>query len=72
MMPLHPAIDELLQADVLTARSALDAVRDAIASNQLTKEEAKLMHEATLKEYATALRRFSIWVTEGNIPPDLR
>jgi hypothetical protein len=50
----------------------LDAVREAIADNQLTSEEAMLMHETSLKEYATALRRFSGFVVCGKVPTDLR
>jgi len=71
-MPLNLPIEELLRADLLTASNSLDAVRDAIAGNQLTKEEGRLIRAAAIKRYATALGRFSSWVTDGKAPPDLR
>lgn len=71
-MPLHLAIDEILQADLLTARSALDGAREAISSNQVPNEEDRLMYEAAIRRYATAVRRFSLWVADGKAPPDLR
>jgi hypothetical protein len=70
-MPIYPAIEELLQADLVTARDYLDAAQEAIASHQVTKEEGKLIHEAARSGYATALRRFSDFVVYGKVPPDL-
>jgi hypothetical protein len=71
-MPLNLPIEELLRADLLTASNSLDTVRDAIASNQVTKEEGRLIRAAALKRYASALQRFSGFVVEGKAPPDLR
>jgi hypothetical protein len=71
-MPLNLSTEELLRADLVTARSFLDAVCEAIANNQLTKEERKLIHAAARSRYAIALRRFSSWVVDGKAPPDLR
>jgi hypothetical protein len=70
-MPIYRAIEEFLQADLVTARDFLDAARDAIASHQLTKEEGKLIHEAARSAYATALRRFSDFMVYGKVPNDL-
>jgi hypothetical protein len=44
----------------------------AIASNQVTKGEAKLIYAAAHSRYATALRRFSRLVMDGEVPADLR
>jgi hypothetical protein len=71
-MPLRLPDEELLRADLLTARNSLDAVREAIASNQVTKGEAKLIYAAAHSRYATALRRFSRLVMDGEVPADLR
>jgi hypothetical protein len=49
----------------------LDAVCEAIACNQVTKEERKLIHAAARSQYANALRRFSNLVVYGRVPPDL-
>jgi len=65
-----PPTDELLRADLLKARNSLDAAREAIASNQLTNEEGRLIHAAALRRYATALRRFSDLVVYGEVPSD--
>jgi hypothetical protein len=71
-MPLQPPNEELLRADVLTAENSLDAARAAIANNQVTKEEGKLIHAAALGRYAAALLRFSRLVVDGEVPPDLQ
>ena len=71
-MPLQPPNEELLRADLQAARNSLDAARDAIANNQVTKEEGKLIHAAAQSRYATALRRFSKLVLDGELPPELR
>lgn len=71
-VPLHLVIDEILQADLRSASSAIDAAREAIASKQTTKKEGELMLEAALKRYATALRRLSRWAAAGKAPRDLR
>ena len=56
-MPLQLPNEQLLGADLLTARNSLDAAREAITSSQVTKEEGKLIHAAALSRYAAALRR---------------
>jgi hypothetical protein len=70
LMPHRPLTEELLRADLLAASKSLDAAREAIAANQLTKEEEKLIHAAARSRYATALRRFSDLVVDGKVPPD--
>ena len=40
---LLPQHEELLRADLLIAENSLDATRQAIASNQMTNEEGKLI-----------------------------
>lgn len=69
---LQPPNEELLPADLLAASNSLDAARDAIANNQLTKAEGKLIHAAALRRSATALRRFSKLVIDDQFAPDLR
>lgn len=71
-MLLQPPNEEILRADLLAASNSLDAARDAIANNQATKEEGKLIHAAELSRYATALRRFSRLVIDAQFAPDLR
>jgi hypothetical protein len=71
-VPLDLAIDEILQADLQNAESAMDAAREAITSKQITEEEGQLVLEAVRKRYATALRRFSRWALDGTVPTDLR
>jgi hypothetical protein len=71
-VPLQPPNEELLRVDLLTATKSLDAARAAIAKNQVTKEEGKLIYAAAHSRYATALRRFSRLVLDGEVPPDLQ
>ena len=67
-----PQHEELLRADLRIAENSLDATRQAIADNQTTDEEGKLILAAALGGYATALRRFSRLVLDGEVPADLR
>ena len=69
-MPLQPPNEELLRADLMTAESSLDAARAAIANNQVTNEEGKLILAAALSRYVAALLRFSRLVVDGEVPPD--
>jgi hypothetical protein len=71
-MPLQPPNEELLRADLMTAENSLDAARAAIANNQVTNEEGKLIYAAALSRYVAALLRFSRLVVDGEVPPDLQ
>lgn len=71
-LPDLPQHEELLRADLLTAENSLDATREAIANNQTTIEEGKLILAAALSRYAAALLRFSRLVLDGEVPADLR
>jgi hypothetical protein len=64
-MTPHSPDEELLRADLFAAQQSMDAVRDAIASNQVTKDEAALIYKGALNRYASALRRFSALVVHG-------
>jgi hypothetical protein len=52
------------------SRRSLDAARDAITNNLVTKDEGKLLYTAALSRYATALRHFSSLVVDGIVPKD--
>lgn len=47
MLPL-PQHEEVLRADLATARHSLDAAREAVASSEVAEEAGKLMREAAL------------------------
>jgi hypothetical protein len=66
-----PQHEELLRADLRIAENSLDATRQAIANNQMTNEEGKVILAAALSRYAAALLRFSRLVLDGEVPPDL-
>jgi hypothetical protein len=57
-MALQLPDEELLRADLLAARKSLDAARDAIANNQVTKNEGQMLCAVACTRYAAALQRF--------------
>ena len=69
-MALNDPDEELLRADVLAAQKSLDAARDALADNLVTKDEAALLYRCAFQRYARALRRFSALVVHGELPKD--
>jgi hypothetical protein len=71
-VPLQPPNEELLRADLQAGRNSLDAARDAIANNQVTKDEGKLIQAAAQSRYATAFRRFSKLVLDAEFPAELQ
>jgi hypothetical protein len=68
LMALSPPDEEVLRAEVLAAQKSLDAARDALASNHVTKVEAALLYKGAFQRYQTALRRFSALVVDGKLP----
>jgi hypothetical protein len=72
MIPNLPHLPEVLRADVLTAKNFLDPACEAIANNEVTKEEGNVIYPAALSRYATALQRFCRLVLYGEVPSDLR
>jgi hypothetical protein len=65
-MALYNEQEELLRADLIAAKKALDGV--LIRNHKRAKKEATLVYEAA---FAKALRRFSDFVLEGKLPEDL-
>jgi hypothetical protein len=59
--------ENVLRTQVLTAQRDLEAVRAAIAANEVTRAEGKYVFQVAFQRYCAALRRFSDVTVYGTV-----
>lgn len=69
---MQVSLEELLRADVVAAQKMVEAVRDAVATNEVTQEEARRLQKVAQRRQVAAMQRFSAFVVDGVVPEDLQ